>query len=142
VVAVMLSAVVGAAFYFLVMPRIVADAKPGPTPAEPAPAPVKSTSPLAKFVEVTGFRIVVDSSKKSEVQYLVVNHSDADIADANVFVTLHGVKPGSPTVCRFSFKVASLAPFEAKQMSSPIEKARTLALPDWQDLRADVQISQ
>jgi hypothetical protein len=143
-VALMLSAVAGSAFYFLVMPRIVADAKPAATPAEAAtvPAPVKSTNPLARFVEVTGFRIVVDSSKKSEVQYLVVNHSDADIANANVFVTLHGAKAGSPTVCRFSFKIPSLAPFEAKQMSSPIERARTLALPDWQDLRADVQISQ
>ena len=133
------------AVVFYLYPRTVADAKPTPTPAEAAtaPAPSASSSPLSKFIEVTGFRIVVDSNKKSEVQYLVVNHSAADISNANVFITLHGVKPGQAPVCRFSFKVPSLGPFESKEMSSPIEKAPpTLSLPTWQDLRADVQISQ
>jgi hypothetical protein len=131
------------------LPHTVADAKPAPTRAEAATtaAPtVAQTSPLSKFIEVTGFRIVnasADSTKKSEVQYLVVNHSGADISDANIFITLRSAKPGQPPVCRFSFKVPSLAPFESKEMSSPIEKAtRGVTLPDWQDLRADVQISQ
>ena len=113
--------------------------------------PTGGNSPLAKFVEVTGFRIVTsspeagkkDAVKKSEVQYLVVNHSDADISDANVFVTLRGVKPGLPPLCRFSFKVPSLGPFESKEMSSPIGNVtHAVALPDWQDIRAEVQISQ
>lgn len=127
------------------MPHTVADAKPAPTPAAAAstPAPTGPVSPLSKFIEVTGFRIVVDANKKSEVQYLVVNHSDADIADANVFITLRSAKPGTPPVCRFSFKVPTLGPFESKEMSSPIEKStRAVVLPDWQDLRSDVQISQ
>lgn len=135
-----------AVVYFLLLPHTVADAKPAPTPAVAAtgPAPTGGTSPLAKFVEVTGFRIVTsaDAKKKSEVQYLIVNHSDADISDANVFITLRSAKPGQPPLCRFSFKVPSLGPFEAKEMSSPIEKSRALSLPDWQDVRADVQISQ
>jgi hypothetical protein len=136
-----------AVVYFLLLPRTVADAKPSPTPAPAAtgPAPTGGNSPLAKFVEVTGFRIVTsgDATKKSEVQYLVVNHSDADISDANVFITLRSAKPGQAPLCRFSFKIPSLGPFEAKEMSSPIEKsARGVSLPDWQDVRADVQISQ
>lgn len=142
----LLAAGLGVVFYLL--PRTVADAKPGPTPAQAATttASAGSSSPLAKFIEVTGFRIVTstaDATKKPEVQYLVVNHSAADISDANIFITLRSVKPGLPPVCRFSFKVPSLAPYESKEMSSPIEKtARTVSLPDWQDLRADVQISQ
>jgi len=150
----LLAAGLGIVFYLL--PHTVADAKPAPTPAvaATAPAPTGGTSPLAKYVEVTGFRIVTssaeankkddkkDAPKKSEVQYLVVNHSDADISDANVFVTLRSAKPGQPPICRFSFKVPSLGPFESKEMSSPIEKSRALSLPDWQDLRAEVQISQ
>jgi hypothetical protein len=141
----LLATCLGIVFYL--MPHTVADAKPAPTPAvaATAPAPTGGTSPLAKFVEVTGFRIVtsIDANKKSEVQYLVVNHSDADISDANVFVTLRSAKPGQAPVCRFSFKVPSLGPFESKEMSSPIEKAtRAISLPDWQDLRAEVQISQ
>ncbi|HVO97503.1 MAG TPA: hypothetical protein VMT15_05520 [Bryobacteraceae bacterium] len=143
-VALVLTSIALSVVYFLLLPRTVADAKP-PVPAEAAPptaAPAKSGNPVAKFVEVTGFRIVADGSKKSEVQYLVVNHSDADISDASVLVTLRGTKPGQAPVCRFSFKVPSLGPFESKEMSSPIEKTRSLILPDWQDLRADVQISQ
>ena len=136
-----------AVVYFLLLPRTVADAKPAPTPAVAAtgPVPTGGNSPLAKFVEVTGFRIITsaDATKKAEVQYLVVNHSDADISDANVFITLRSAKPGQAPLCRFSFKIPSLGPFEAKEMSSPIEKtARGISLPDWQDVRADVQISQ
>jgi hypothetical protein len=139
--------------YFLLLPRTVADAKPAPTPAVAAttPAPTGGNSPLAKFVEVTGFRIVTstpdatkkDATKKSEVQYLIVNHSDADISDANVFVTLRSAKPGQAPLCRFSFKVPSLGPFESKEMSSPIgNSTRAVSLPDWQEIRAEVQISQ
>jgi hypothetical protein len=137
-----------AVVYFLLLPRTVADAKPAPIAAAAAstPAPTGGSSPLAKFVEVTGFRIVTSSAdvnKKAEVQYLVVNHSDADISDANVFITLRSAKPGQAPLCRFSFKIPSLGPFEAKEMSSPIEKSpRALSLPDWQDVRAEVQISQ
>jgi hypothetical protein len=146
VMLVLLAAGLSVVFYLL--PHTVADAKPTPTPAIAATtaAPTGGNSPLAKFIEVTGFRVVTSSSdpnKKAEVQYLIVNHSDADISDANVFITLHGSKPGQAPVCRFSFKIPSLGPYESKEMSSPIEKSpRFLSLPDWQDLRADVQISQ
>jgi hypothetical protein len=139
----LLGAGLGIVFYLL--PHTVADAKPAPTPAVAAstPAPTGGTSPLAKFVEVTGYRIVTSPDKKSEVQYLIVNHSDADISDANVFVTLRSVKPGQAPLCRFSFKVPSLGPFESKEMSSPIGNApRSVSLPDWQEIRAEVQISQ
>ncbi len=148
VMIVLLAAGLARGFHFLLLPRTVADAKPAPTPAPAAtgPAPTGGNSPLAKFVEVTGYRIVTnsgDAAKKSEVQYLVVNHSDADISDANVFITLRSAKPGQAPLCRFSFKIPSLGPFEAKEMSSPIEKsARGASLPDWQDVRAEVQISQ
>jgi hypothetical protein len=147
----LLAAGLGVVFYLL--PHTVADAKPAPTPAvaATAPAPTGGNSPLAKLVEVTGFRIVTsspeankkDAPKKSEVQYLIVNHSDADISDANVFVTLRSAKPGLPPLCRFSFKVPSLGPFESKEMTSPIGNAtRAVSLPDWQEIRAEVLISQ
>jgi hypothetical protein len=147
----LLAAGLGVVFYLL--PHTAADAKPAPTPAVAAtsPVPTGGTSPLAKFIEVTGFRIVAsspdatkkDAAKKSEVQYLVINHSDADISDANVFVTLRSAKPGLAPLCRFSFKVPSLGPFESKEMSSPIgNPTRAVSLPDWQEIRAEVQISQ
>jgi len=122
-----------------------ADAKSVPVET-PAPVVVQSAShPLSHYIEVTGFRIVVDLNKKSEIHYLVVNHSSAALSDLTVYVTLRstGAKPGQPPVSRFSFRTPDLAPFESKEMTSPIEKVtRPVAVPDWAELRADVQVTQ
>ena len=128
-------------------PHSAADAKPSPVVAEPAPAdsvPAPS-HPLAKSIEVTGFRIVVDPNRKSEIHYLLVNHSAAPLDDVTVFVTLRAAngKSGQPPLCRFSFRASGIGAFESKEMVSAIEKpTRTIALPEWQDLRADVQVGQ
>jgi hypothetical protein len=116
-----------------------------PAIATPAPAEVTPSHSLADFIEVTGFRIVVDINKKSEIHYLVVNHSAAELSDMTIYVTLRAgnAKPGQPPLSRFSFRAAGLGPFESKEMTSPIEKvSRSMVLPEWQDLRADVQIGQ
>ena len=66
-------------------------------------------------------------------------------SDMTVFVTVRSAnaKPGQPPLCRFSFRSTGLGAFESKEMTSPIEKvAHPVALPDWHDLRADVQIAQ
>jgi hypothetical protein len=129
-------------------PHSAADTKPtSPVVAEPAPAdsvPAPS-HPLAKSIEVTGFRIVVDPSRKSEIHYLLVNHSNAPLDDVTVFVTLRAGsgKAGQAPLCRFSFRASGIGAFESKEMVSAIEKpTRTIALPEWQDLRADVQVGQ
>ena len=134
----------GVLFYFQPIGHSSADAKQAAPEPQPA-APQGSSHPLSQFVEVTGFRIVVDYNKKSEIHYLLVNHSGADLSDMTIFVTLRtaNAKPGQPPLCRFSFKAPSLGPFESKEMMSPIEKlSRSISLPDWQDLKAEVQVSQ
>jgi hypothetical protein len=96
-------------------------------------------------VEVTGFRFVVDLNKKSEIHYLVVNHSGAELGGITVWVTLRNpaAKPGLPPFTRFSFRAPDLGPYESREMVSPIEKLpRALALPEWQDLKADIEIGQ
>ena len=103
------------------------------------------SSPLSKAIEVTGLRIVVDPAKKSEIQYLVVNHTPARFSGVTVYVTLRAAdaRPGQPPLCRFSFAAPNLGPFQSKEMSSSIEKMnRPEALPGWQDLRADIEIGQ
>jgi hypothetical protein len=131
-------------FYLLPASHTTADAKT--TTPEPAAAPiVESSHPLAQYIEVTGIRFVMDLNKKSEIQYLVVNHSSAELSDMTVFVTVRAAnaKAGQPPLCRFSFRSTGLGPFESKEMTSPIEKmARPVALPDWRDLRAELQIAQ
>ncbi len=131
-------------FYFFPVAKSSAETK---TPVEEPHlvTPAAASHPLAQFIEVTGFRFVVDLNKKSEIHYLVVNHSAADVSDVTVFVTLRtgAAKPGQPPLARFSFRAPSLGPFESKEMTSSIEKiARPVSLPDWQDLRPEIQIAQ
>ena len=141
----------GILFYFQPLGHSSAEAKPLPpeTPvATPPPTsqPVSQTPshPLAQFIEVTGFRIVVDYNKKSEIHYLVINHSGAEISDVTVFVTLRAAnaKQGQPPLCRFSFRAPAVGPFESKEMTSPIEKlSKSISLPEWQDLKSEIQIA-
>lgn len=131
-------------FYFMPLGRSNAEAKTVPPDIQAASVQT-SSHPLAHYIEVTGFRFLVDLNKKSEVHYLVVNHSAAELADMTVYVTLRtaDAKPGQPPVCRFSFRAPTLAPYESKEMTSPIEKlVHPVALPEWQDLRSEVQIAQ
>jgi hypothetical protein len=109
-----------------------------------APLPAVST-PLSKAIEVTGIRIVADPARKSEIQYLVVNHTPARFSGVTVYVTVRAAdaKPGQPPLCRFSFAAPSLGPFQSKEMISSVERMnRPEALPEWQDLRADIEIGQ
>ncbi len=109
--------------------------------SETAPAPAAGQA-LAKYIEITGVRIVVDSSRKPEVHYLVVNHSAAEIADVSVRATVRSIRrAGSAPLTSFSFRVPNLGPYEAKEMMVPIEKlARGFEVPDWQNLKTDFQI--
>ena len=75
----------------------------------------------------------------------MVNHTAARFSGVTVFVTLYAAnaKAGQPPLCRFQFPAPSLAPFQAKDMTSSIEGVtRPVALPDWQDLRATVEIGE
>ena len=146
---------IGVAGVFSMMPHVAsggdstgpqADPNSSATPkeVETATAPPPATFSLAKSVEVTGFRFSGDA-KKPEVHYIVVNHSGSGLDDVMVYVTLRSssAKPGQPPLSRFSFHTPALGPFESKEMMSQIEKLpRPGALPEWQDLRAEVELGQ
>ncbi|MGH9645406.1 MAG: hypothetical protein ACRD4E_01200, partial [Bryobacteraceae bacterium] len=144
VVAMLLTA--GVATYNL-MPGPSTSAPPSPTP-QPAPDPpvsVQSTRPansLARLVEVTGVRFM-EVNKKPQIHYLVVNHSSAPLHSMTVYVTLRATnaRSGQPPIAKITFRSPALAGFEAKEMFSSIERATApVDLPDWQDLRADVDV--
>jgi len=123
-------------------------------PAAASPATVTSAAPapeasvvnaLSRSIEVTGFRIVTDPSKKPEIHYLVVNHTPVRVSNMTVYVTLRTAddKPGQAPLSRFSFAAPNLGPYQSKEMISSIEKMnRPVELPEWQDLRADLEIGQ
>lgn len=130
----------------LVPPR-GSPAKPDLAATSTAAATIVRTSanPLSKAIEVTGFRILVDPASKSEIQYLVVNHSPSRFSGVTVFVTLRAAnaKKGEPALCRFAFASPDLGPYEAREMTSVIQKlSRPVALPEWQDVRAELEIGE
>ncbi|MBZ5612107.1 MAG: hypothetical protein LAP38_27935 [Acidobacteriia bacterium] len=112
----------------------------------PAHTTASNTSnPLAKYVELVGFRINEKSTGKLEVQFGVVNHSEADIGDLKLNVTLGttAAKPGDPPLISFSAKVASFGPSDLKNVTVEVPtKLRVYELPDWQFLKAEFQITE
>ena len=100
--------------------------------------------PLSKHIEVTGIRITEDAAQKAQVEFLVVNHSGADIADLGGTLTLkpRGAKPEHAPLASFEFKVPSLGPYESKELKSNVRaNMRAYELPDWQFLQADLEIT-
>jgi hypothetical protein len=99
---------------------------------------------LQKYVEVVGVRLIEDPKKKPQVRFVVVNHSGAEISDlaANVNLWARTAKSDEEAVGTLAFKLPSLGPYEAKEMSGPLNtKLRVYELPDWQNLTAEVQIT-
>ena len=121
-----------------------ADKQTKPAPSVPARTTASNKSnPLAKYIELVGIRANEKSPGLLQVQLGVVNHSEADIGDVKLDVSLGttAAKAGDPPLITFSTKVASLGPNEMKQVSVDVpSKLRVYELPDWQFLKADFQI--
>ena len=117
----------------------------GKTPPQPARAEVVSASsnPVAKYIELVGFRITERNAGKLQVEFGVVNHSEADIGDVTMQVNLRAstAKPGDPALVSFTAKVPSLGPEDLKQAKVEVPtQLRAYELPDWQFLKADFQL--
>jgi hypothetical protein len=95
---------------------------PSPRPGRPRPPPPSSRStPLAKYLELSGYRISETSPGKLNVKLAVVNHSEADIGDLTLKVKLvtTAAKPEDPPLTEFEAKVPALGPQEIKDVSPP-----------------------
>jgi hypothetical protein len=103
-------------------------------PAIPAHYVATNTSnPVAKYVELVGFRINEKSPGHLEIQFGVVNHSEADIGDVKMTINL----------ITFPATVSKLGPSELKSATVQVPtKMRVYELPDWQFLKADFQITE
>jgi hypothetical protein len=142
VVAMLLTAGMAAAYRVMPGGTPAAPAKPVPEPVTEQPVAARNDSSLARFVEVTGVRFM-EVNRKPQIRYLVVNHSSSPLNSVMVYVTLRtaNAKPGQAPLARLSFRAPDLAAFEAKEMFSSIERiSNPLDLPDWRDLRADVEV--
>ena len=106
--------------------------------------PTSPESPIAKYIELVGFRIRERSAGHLIVQFGVVNHSEADVGDVKMTVNLGttAAKPGDPPLISFPAQVSRLGPTDLKDVSVEVPtKMRVYELPDWQFLKADLEIT-
>lgn len=121
--------------------------QPAPAPLEQvtaAPAESAKAHPLAKYIEVTGFRVTEDARKNVQVKYVLVNHSGAEIGDLGLELKLRPAtaRPEDEPIASFAVKVPVLAPYEAKDLLANAKtRLRAYELPDWQFLRAEFEIT-
>ncbi len=112
-------------------------------PMEPTSAVPTKKHPLAKYVELVGFRLSEAGGGKLKVKFAVVNHSEADIGDLGVRVrlTTSSAKPEDPPIATFDVKVPNLGPEEVQDVSATApSKLRVYELPDWQFIKAEFEI--
>jgi hypothetical protein len=120
------------------------DSKQTKKPMEPTSAVSTKKHPLAKYVELVGFRLSEAGGGKLRVKFAVVNHSEADIGDLGVRVRLltSSSKPDDPPIAEFEVKVPTLGPEEIQDVVATMpSKLRVYELPDWQFLKAEFEIT-
>ena len=102
-----------------------------------------SSNPYAKFLEVTGVRIVEDEKKHPNALFLVVNHSAADLPEIQleVALTTSTAKAGDDPLAVMTVKTGTIPANGSKDISVPLNtKLRAYELPDWQFLKASFVI--
>ena len=105
---------------------------------------ITNKHPLAKYLELSGYRITETSPGKLSIKLAVVNHSEADIGDLTLKIRLvtTAAKPDEPPITEFEAKVPALGPQELKDVTATAAtKLRIYELPDWQFIRAAVEIT-
>ncbi len=110
----------------------------------PAVSATPSANVLNRYIEVTGLRLVEERPGKLEVEFVIVNHSQAPLTEVAGDVTIRPTTagPDGESVGMFSFRLPELGPLEARNLRAPLQsKLRVYELPDWQFIRADVAIT-
>ena len=124
--------------------------KPAPEAAKQAtveitgPATTISKHPLAKYIELAGFRLTEAKPGQLDVKFIAVNHSEAELPELglNVRMRTTAAKPDDPPVAEFQAKVPALGPLEIRDVDAKVAtKLRIYELPDWQFLRAEFDIT-
>jgi hypothetical protein len=108
-----------------------------------AAAPAVKANPLERFIEITGIRIN-QTGRGTEARVVVVNHSNAEIAELSAQVTLTGATANSDeeAVGTFTFKLPALGAYESKEVTAPLDtKLRVYEMPDWQNLKANIRVT-
>ena len=96
---------------------------------------------MAKYVEVTGLRASVDSKNGSDIRYVVVNHSSADLPAFQIKVKVRPRK-GNAEIFSFTDTVTGLGPNESREMHTRIPgELHSYELPEWSNLRVESHVT-
>jgi hypothetical protein len=121
------------------------ETKPSAVVESPAAKPGTATNPLQKYIEVAGVRFAEDPKHKEKTiaRFLVINHSDAEIAGLKGNVTIWGSTRKSEEDAQGTFTFAAdLKPMESMELTAPLNtKLKIYELPDWQNVTTDIQIT-
>jgi len=123
----------------------------GPSPSGKAPAPAAASSqpasnanPIAKYVELAGFRLDEKGPGKLQIRFALINHSEADLGDIALQVNVRATtaRPGEAPLFSFPAIVQGVGPGDVKDVTVEVPtRMRVYELPDWQFLRADFQVT-
>jgi chemotaxis protein histidine kinase CheA len=98
----------------------------------------------AKFLEVAGLRVVTAWNHKQQLHYVVVNHSGSDLPGMAVRIAVRRFEAASSATPLFTVDASlpSLGPYQSKEVRTDLDSdASASAIPDWQSLRAEVEVS-
>jgi hypothetical protein len=124
---------------------IVRNMDVGHKAAAAAPAADDPAAPERAFagaIEVTGLRVIADLKNGSRLHYVVVNHSGAQVSNAQLQISVRSGATGVSGAPLFTVSalVTGLAPYESREMVADIESLNTKEIPDWQFLRPEVHL--
>lgn len=144
-VAVLVTAAIGGGLYGVY--KFVGGSGNGP-PAQKAaleqvPAAVEGSGIYAKFVEVTGFRLMEDAAKKLKVRFTVVNHSGAPMSGLELRVSLgRAGDEGAPPFAVVDVKAPAIEPYGTAEVEAPVKtNLRVYELPDWQFIKGSFVVT-
>ena len=107
--------------------------------SSPSDAAQSAFPTLSKYVEVTGVRVFANTNN-SEIRYVVVNHSAAELPPFQLMVKLRPKR--GPAVCSFSAGVQGMGPNESREMHTTIRReVHSYDLPEWRDLRVEAHVT-
>lgn len=107
------------------------------------PTAQTSQHPFAKYVEVTGIRLLETADKKLVARFVVVNHAPAPLSGFRLRVTLEAsnASPGEAVIAVVDASPGTLPPHGIREVEAPlVTHLKVYELPDWQFLRARVEI--
>jgi hypothetical protein len=121
------------------------ETKPSAAVESPAAKPGAAANPMQRYIEISGVRFIEDPKHKdkTDVHFVITNHSDAEILGLGGNVTVWGSTRKSEEDAQgtFTFK-ADVKPMESRELTSPLNtKLKIYELPDWQNVTTDVQIT-